>query len=82
MKVGRPRSAAARARYVSKRNSFASRVLTGVTREREQLGVFPKHSDINLAPEEPYLRFLTPAFDLRCVTATSDPFAVGFRILQ
>ncbi|KAJ7872505.1 hypothetical protein B0H14DRAFT_2570239 [Mycena olivaceomarginata] len=46
VKVGRPRSAAARAR------------------EREQLGVFPKHSDINLAPEEPYLRFLTPAFDL------------------
>jgi hypothetical protein len=71
-KVGRPRSAAARARYVSKPDPFASRVLTGVTREREQLGDFPKHPNINLTPEEPYLRLFPPEFTLRCVTAASN----------
>ncbi|KAJ7888670.1 hypothetical protein B0H14DRAFT_3430074 [Mycena olivaceomarginata] len=33
-------------------------------REREQLGDFPKHPNINLAPEEPYLRLFPPEFTL------------------
>ncbi|KAJ7854072.1 hypothetical protein B0H14DRAFT_3449860 [Mycena olivaceomarginata] len=45
-KVGRPRSAAARAR------------------EREHLGDFSKHPNINLTPEEPYLRLFPPEFTL------------------
>ncbi|KAJ7720152.1 hypothetical protein B0H14DRAFT_2642767 [Mycena olivaceomarginata] len=63
VKVGRPRSAAARAR------------------EREQLGEFPKHSDINLAPEEPYLRVLTPAFDLRIQNLTVTSRSLGAKAL-